>query len=108
MANAGSRGAFNRGLGINKVILPLCLCLVRNWELVPLISRCLEDVLYQYGSRCYNHETIVRDWERRARRFFLTVFDMVNLFGHPWIFPPPIRHGLLESHDANIIDSPNV
>ena len=35
-AITGLCGAFNCGLGIDKVILPLCPCFVHTWEIVPL------------------------------------------------------------------------
>ena len=107
-STSGSRCAFNGGLVIDKVILPLSTCLFCDWELVPLVLCGWKTVFCQYGSCRNGRETFVRDRERCAGRLFMTVFKVINLFRHAWIFSTPIRHGLLEGHDVDVLSTPTI
>ena len=90
------------------MILPLCPRLAHNRWLVPLVLLCGRDCFLQYGACFYGRDPFVGYWEQHTRRLFLTVFDMVNVFGHPWILSPPFLHDLLEVHGVNVFEAPYV
>ena len=90
------------------MILPIRPHFVCNRYLVPLVSRSGEDVLRQCGACCDGCEPFFGYQEQRTRCLFLDIFETVDVFRHPWIFYPPLRHSLLEGHDVSIFESPAV